>query len=538
MTTPPHGQQPNVPGGQPPPPPGAGRPGPGGQPPPPPGYGQQAQGQPAWQSGQQQWGQAQGQPPKKSRTKLWVALGVAGVLVLGVCGGGGLFAFSKLSGGGPQPESALPDTAIGFAKIDLDPAAGQKVDGIQFLRQFPSIREDMEGVDEDDDLRKSIVEGLQEDGELEGVDYEKDIEPWLGQRFGVAVLPADDGGDPDVVVALASTDKDAAEDGLAKMTEGGEGYCTVQEDFAICGEEQSVVDKAVDDAEQGVLADDEQFSQDMDDLGEDGIVTGWFDAGAAKELDPALASTDTEGRVAMAVRFDGSDTLELAGRVNGLPEDSVPSGDGTSVSDLPSDTLGAVAIAGLDEAITKAWPELEKNLSSTFGDGWTQQLDQFESESGLSIPDDVAKALGSDTVIAVGPDAETPKVALRTNGDRGTIDDMVSLIEGEASAMGGGPQVSVKDGDEDRVVVASDDGYADDVASGSGLGDSDAFKNAVPDADGASMVAYVDLAKFVELFGEDMSDEERANAEVLSSAGFTASGEGDHMEFSFRLTTK
>ncbi|WP_068249235.1 DUF3352 domain-containing protein [Janibacter corallicola] len=541
MSTPPQGPQSNQPGGQSPPPPGYGPPSQGGaQPPPPPGYGP-PQGQPAAPQNAgpaQEWGYPS-TPPKKSRTKTWVALGVAGAFALALCGGGGLFAYSKLGGGGPQPETALPAETIGYVKVDLDPSADQKVDMVRFANKFPAFKDEIGTLDEDDDLRKQIFESIQEEGGLEDVDYEKDVEPWLGKRFAVAALPSDDGSGPQPVIVLASEDKEAAEEGLSKMTDG-DGYCSVQDDFALCGEEQSVVDDAVTGAEEGSLADDEEFSQDMDDLGEDGIASAWFDMSKAKELDPAMSSASTEGRIAMALRFDGP-TVELAGRMNGLPEESVPSGDGTSVEALPEDTAAALGIAGLDDSITSAWPEVEKNLDDVMGPSWQQDI---ETQTGLQVPEDIAKALGSDTVLSVGADPTTPKVALRTNGDRSTIDDMVELIQGPdtssypSSYSSGGPQVFVKDGDEDRVVVSNDEGYAEEVASGSGLGDSEAFKDAVPDADKASVVGFVDIASLVENYGGEMDADERANAEVLSAVGFSASGEDDHADFSVRLTTK
>ena len=551
MNMPPQGpQQPNQPGGQPPPPPGYGPPSQGGaQPPPPPGYGPpqgqygQPQGQQAAPQGAgpaQEWGYPSN-PPKKSRGKTWIALGVAGAFALALCGGGGLFAYSKLGGGGPQPEEALPAETIGYVKVDMDPSADQKVDMIRIANKFPGLKDEIGELDEDDDLRKQIFESIQDEGGLEDVDYEKDVEPWLGKRFAVAALPSDDGSGPEAVIVLASEDKEAAEEGLSKMTDG-DGYCSVQDDFALCGEEQSVVDDAVKGAEEGSLADDEEFSQDMDDLGEDGIASAWFDLSKAKELDPAMSSASTEGRIAMALRFDGP-AVELAGSMNGLPEESVPSGDGTSVEALPEDTAAALAVAGLDESIKNAWPEFEKNLDNIAGPSWQQDLQDIETQTGLQIPEDVAKALGSDTVLSVAADPTTPKVALRTNGDRSTIDDMVELIQGPStssypSSYSSGPQIFVKDGDEDRVVVSNDEGYAEEVGSGSGLGDSEAFQDAVPDADKASAVGYVDIASLVETYGSDFDPEVRENMEVLSAFGFSASGEGDHAEFSMRLTTK
>lgn len=550
MSQPPFGQQPPTPGpGQPPPPPGYGA-AHGQQPPPPAGYGQpggqyqQGYAQQGYQPGHPQqpgqWGQAPVQPPAPKSTKAlkWGAFGVAGVVALGVVGGGAVFAYSKLNGGGAQPEEALPATSVAFAKIDLDPSADQKVDAFRFARKFPGMRDSLEGVDENGDLRKEIFDAIKEDGGLEGVDYAQDVEPWLGQRFGVALLPAADGGtEPEVVVALASTDQDAAKEGLSKVTNGEGGYCSVQADFAICGEEQSVVDKAVNDAAGANLADSDAFRQDMDDLGEDGMMTGWMDAGRVSELglSTGTVQADQQGRIAAAVRFDGP-TLEVAGRVNGLPAGSVPSGEGTMVGDLPADTLGVFAVTGLDGSLRKAWPELDKNAKSILGDDWQEGLDSFTNETGVSVPDDLAKAVGSDTAITVGASADEPKVALVTNGDRGIIDKLTGAVD--SGGTSGAPQITVKDAGDNRTVVATPAGYADEVAHGSGLGDSDAFKDAVPEADDASSVLYVDISKAVELFGDELDDEERANIEPLSALGFSMTGEDDHAEFALRLTTK
>lgn len=539
MSQPPYGQQPPYQGGgAPPPPPGYGPPAPA-SPPPPPGYGQpSAYGQqPGHGYGQQPgWGQApMPAPQRKSRTGTWIAFGAAGVLGVGLLGGGALFAFSKVNGGGPQPESALPATAIAFAKVDLDPSADQKLDAFRFARKFPGMQDPLSGVDEDGDLRKELFESIQEEGGLSGVDYEADIEPWLGQRFGMAVVPGDEGGEPGVVLAFASTDEDAATEGLAKATRDG-GYCSVQADYALCGEEQSVVDKAVNDAATEALEDKDTFAQDMDDLGEDGMATGWVDGSALAEAVPTGLGTggpseapEMDGRLAVALRFDGP-TLELAGRANGLPDGSVPSGDGTSIGDLPADTLGAFAVTGLDESLRSAWPKLDEAMQDSLGSSWTEGVDGFTAQSGISLPEDVAKAVGSDTAIAFEGNGPEPQVAVRTNGDRATIDRLV----GNDPSSG----IHVKDGADDTTIVSTNDAYADKVATGGGLGDSEAFQDAVPDADGASTVLYVDVAKTVEAFGSEMDAEERENVEPLSAVGFSVTGEDDHADFRLRLTTK
>nr|WP_257908767.1 hypothetical protein [Janibacter limosus] len=170
MTMPPYGQQPPPPGyGQPQPPQGYGQ-----QPPqgygqqPPQGYGRAPFRGQSHHPGQ--WGhQPPPQAPRSSSTALkWGAFGAAGLLTVGLLGGGALFAFSKVNGGGPQPESALPGTAVAFAKVDLDPSADQKLDAFRFARKFPGAKDSLNGVDENGDLRKELFDALQDDGEFEG----------------------------------------------------------------------------------------------------------------------------------------------------------------------------------------------------------------------------------------------------------------------------------------------------------------------------------------------------------------------------------
>ena len=65
---------------------------------------------------------------------------------------------------------------------------------------------------------------------------------------------------------------------------------------------------------------------------------------------------------------------------------------GPVAGDLPADTLGVFAVTGLDESLRTAWPELDKNAKSILGDDWQEGLDSFTNETGVSVPDDLAKA--------------------------------------------------------------------------------------------------------------------------------------------------
>jgi hypothetical protein len=150
-------------------------------------------------------------PAASSGRRRGVAIG-AGVLAVALLGGGVAFAASKLSGGGAQPDEAVPASAVAYFSVDFDPSAGQKVDALRFARKFPSAGAK---IGSDDDLRKALFDSIKGDGDLKG-DWATDVEPWLGDRAGLAVLPAaQDGDDPGVVVVLAVKDATKAKAGLA-----------------------------------------------------------------------------------------------------------------------------------------------------------------------------------------------------------------------------------------------------------------------------------------------------------------------------------
>ncbi len=204
---------------------------------PPPGYGYgqnppQAQPYGGAPYGQGPYGQQAGYPmagqspsaegaPRRGRGGKGLAIGISAALVVGLLGGGAVFAYSKLSGGGPQPEEALPASTVAFMKVDLNPSAGQKVDGFRFARKFPELRKQLEGLDENGDLREEVFKAIQKSGDATDLDYEKDIKPWLGDRMAVAAVKDDGGSGPIPVFALAITDQDKAKEGLDKITRAG-----------------------------------------------------------------------------------------------------------------------------------------------------------------------------------------------------------------------------------------------------------------------------------------------------------------------------
>ena len=484
-------------------------------------------------------------PRRRGRT---VAL-VGGLLGIVVLGSGGAFAYSALSGGGAQPESVLPSTVLAFAKVDLDPSAGQKIDAVRFLRTFPKVKGQ---VAEDSDLRKVAFDALQKDGTLKGVDYAKDVEPWLGQRLGVALVPGASAKDePTVVVALAVTDADAAKKSLPAVSGGLGGACQVLEDYAVCtqGKDGAALDKVMAATGKGSLGDSPTFRQDMADLGEDGVAAAWLDSdraapamallgGAAGVLPSGASPTTGSGRTAMALRFDGPN-LELAGHVSGAKTQFAGTQRvGSAISGLPFDTLAAVSVANAGDQLKASWPEMEKSLRAAVG---TEQFDdgvsQLEDLLGISVPQDLAAALGSQFTVAfggMGADG-APKVAVVGNGDQSVLQKIASA----GSVLTSPDELAFRPG-QGRSVLALTDEYATEVSTGKGLGAMPGFKDALRDVDNARVAGYVDISGLVTAFEDESasSKEDAADVANLAALGFTVSGEGNSADFSLRLTTK
>ena len=141
---------------------------------------------------------------------------IAGGIVGGVALVGGVaWAATWYFSSGPDAAEALPDSTIGYASINLDPSGDQKIEALKTLNKFPGFKAELK-LDATDDIRKELFEELQKDGTCTDVDYDDDIEPWLGDRMAVAAVDLGE-DEPTAVFVVQVSDKDKAEDGIHKL---------------------------------------------------------------------------------------------------------------------------------------------------------------------------------------------------------------------------------------------------------------------------------------------------------------------------------
>jgi len=489
------------------------------------------------------------------RRGLW--LGAAAVTVV-LIGGGAALAVQVLSGGGAQPDSAVPGDVLGFARIDIDPSADQKVNAVRLLRRVPQFEEETGITSDRDDLRKKLYDTFAQEGE--GCpDYEDGVEPWLGDREGFAAMPAGAGSEPDPLVVVQVTDEDAAKAGITELSQcsgsDGTGVAFVG-DYALIAETQDLADDFAAAAEEAPLADDADYLADMDALGEAGIASGWLDLQAA--FDQALtgdeqvafaASGAGQAESAAMALTAGSDNLELTLAVNGTLMS--PDAGVTSFGDLPASTLFGFGFTGGAEAVQKLWDQAQSSSAdSDMGD-----LEDFaatvERETGFVLPRDVQTLFGDDFVLALDsegleldssgiPDPRSIRLGLRTSSEFAEVQELAARFEQVLAFVA--PADLVEQESERGSVIASNDDYAAALAEGGGLADAANYQAAVADADEAAGVMYVDFDLMLDVAnqlsdqtGAEMPADARETLEVLSAFGVSSSVDGEYSMATMRL---
>jgi hypothetical protein len=477
-------------------------------------------------------------PPAGGRRRTGLLVG--GVVTALVLGGAGAFAFQTLSGAGSQPADVLPGDAFGYLRVDIDPSAGQKVSAVRFLGKLKDVRNTLGS----DDPRRKLWEMVGKDSGnacLAKVSYEQDIAPWLGDRAGAAIRPGGTAEKPNIAMAIQVKDEGSARDALTRIMacdKGDAGDVRLKDGYAIVTAKGSG-DATLAAAARGTLAQNATYSQDMKALGEQGVVSAWFDMGVgAKEIQklggisgmPGTTAPATKGRVAAALRFE-ADYVELAGALRGFDAKTAARGDGTELATLPANTMAALHVSGAGAMIDAGWPAFEKQLDGLTGDGRTDVLGEVEQQLDVKLPDDLKALMGRSFTVAV-PDQDLKgghvvAGAKIVSSQAKRADEVVDHFA-QMGPSGGDALTHRLEGD--RLYVATTPDYADDLKAGGRLGDTDTFKAAVGDVTHSSGVLFLDLDRLEKTYLGELKGEQRAVVETMRAVGFntisTGNGEG------------
>jgi len=491
-------------------------------------------------------------PPRRRRVAL-----TAGAVTVGVVGvaAASAYGYSLIGGGGDQPEQHLPGTAAAVLRIDLDPSLSQKVDALRFITKFPAAPHDLDWDKADRDPRKWLYEQLTKD--TKDAPPWSEVQGWLGKRAAVAVMPASSGSPEAIpVLSLQVTDEAKATQTLNR-TKGGSGV-VAKDGWVLVSDSPEHVRLAQAATDSSPLSASPAFSEDVNALGDQGIASVWFDYGALSRIAGSAgsgggllglngigrtlatqgsAAGQLKGHGAVALRFSGAH-LELAGKLRGM---DLPPGTNALPAakiNLPADSLAVFQMAGLGDAVVKAWPQLLKQVATLGKVSPDELTKQVQDQTGLKVPNDLRPLLGDQLGVAMrARKGGTPEFGVRVDSSSPDVKRVSGALK--KLLADGGPAVTVRPFGG-GYTLASTAAEADALAKGGNLADSQGFKDAVPDADGASVILYVDLAKTIDALGGDsISAEDRKTLDVFESVGFSARSDGDGAEsFSLRLTTR
>jgi Protein of unknown function (DUF3352) len=507
---------------------------------------------------------------------------VLAALVAGGCGG------EAGSGGEGDPASLVPAGAAVYAEIAIQPQDERREDALAAASKI--MRTD----DPAAELRELIDRELAGDG----LEWERDFAPWLGEEAGVWVtnLEADE---PSWAMIVATKDIEAAKavearveksQGL-KFTErshDGIDYKAYEDgtiggyvdDFVVVGTEDALK-RVIETRDADSLADDDRYNEAIGELDEERLGHYYVDVAplveVAKKQDPAAAEQlrqfegmfplDELGPVTGAFTADG-DGLTLDTIVTGIPEGPLRNlaalwsgGETELLGALPGDAWGAFAMPKLGEAA--------ESLVSSFAGalGAAAVAGQVKQATGLDLQQDVFSWIGDVGGFVRGADMASLDGALvisSTDDERATtaFGKLVALIGQQSGSRPEPVQVDGAEsafalaapGAEKRIVLARGPGrvvaaYGEEAAaaalsSDASLSDSDSFEAAEAvlgdDMAPGFLISVEHALALADATGETDPEFEKARP-YLEALGVVTSGgkvDGDRVQSRVAVTLK
>jgi hypothetical protein len=393
----------------------------------------------------------------KHRLLLPALLAALVALAFAGCGGG------DDGGDAATPAEAAPPGAPVFIDFTIQPKGETKAN-------IESLAKELVGID---DLGEVIITELEESAaeDGEGLDYEKEVQPWLGEEGGIYLREYKDDDFEGYGFAIQTTDEDAARDFIDKQVEAEDEPAKdgsyegvdfkIQEDgtsigvfngLVVLAEDEGNFKAMVDAANGDSLGGEETYTSAVADVPEDSAADVYVDVGglikeAGGEVDEEakqfLDSVGIEPQEATAVAslVPGSDYVEID-VISDLGGEEAPSGDASQLlGSLPSETVGGVAIPNIGERLQEGLDELDKK--GIPGEIPPNQLKDGLGEAGIDL-DGLVGAIESAALFVTGQNEGSLSgvLVLTTDGSDGPEETITSI--GQLLKSTGTPGVRLK----------------------------------------------------------------------------------------------
>jgi hypothetical protein len=420
-----------------------------------------------------------------------------------------------------------------FLAIDSDLSSDQWRQVDELLRKFPG--------------RSQLISEIRSSLEEDGLDYERDVKPALGDEVDLVWLDFADGGSNVVVITKP---KNAA--AFRRMIEKGNVTGSDQvvyeemDGWWILSETRQTIDRFRQEAESGErLADSDVFRDALGELPDDALVKVYArgesllsafrqlaqGAGAVFQLQP---DQRPEFLAAALVAQDNGLRLVGVARAEQEPKAKAESFESALVDDVPGDAIAFLTFRG-GRAFEGQLSQLKKN--PTYREG----LREFERMLGFPV-DRVLAFFKNEVAFYVRPGTPIPEFALllEAPNEQAVLRDINTIINKLTSTVPAQPcHVPAECTDfsgveisraafDGKVVITTQWMGIEEVREGdSKLPDAKSFKEAleaagVPDENPGYL--WVDVKRvlpmilgFATLAGEDLPQELRANLAPLKS---------------------
>ncbi|HVD87136.1 MAG TPA: DUF3352 domain-containing protein [Solirubrobacterales bacterium] len=477
----------------------------------------------------------------------------AALLALVVAGCGS--SSSGSGDGGTDPASVAPGKSLLYVEATIRPEGEAKAN-IEALAKDVGI-DDLGGLIASE-IEKSAAE------EDEEIDFEKDVEPWLGEKGAIFSPNYKEGDFEDGAFVIQVTDSGAAEEFVDEHAKSGDGPAEdgsyegidfkveedgttvgVFDDLLVSAETEALFKRMVDAANGESLADEDAFTEAVSHVPGGSAADFYVDIGGTirasgsefdQETQAFFDSAGIELRESTAVGslIPGSDQIEIDFSTN-LSGDNPPSGDGSELlGSLPGDSLAAFASAEFGKRFNEAIDQIDdKGIP---GEVPPHQLKKSLKQSGIDL-ESIAGSIGDVGVFVEGTSERNLGGALVLTTDdskqatntvsniglllRSTGVPGITAIKGEASGfsirtpeLGSQPLVVAAAGS--RIAIA----YGRSAATtalhegGETLSDSPAYKEAVSALGGTPIAGFVDGPAALKLVSAVVAPDEAGFSEA------------------------
>lgn len=339
---------------------------------------------------------------------------IAAALLVAGCGGDSGSSES-------EPAEASPPGASVFIEASIQP-------GGEIAENVDSLAEKIAGIDSVGALITEELEAAAAGDDAE-LDFDKEVQPWLGEKVGIFLQEYDGEDFQGAGGALQVTDEGEAEDFVdAKTEESGETYDEGEyegvdfktdddgaavgftEGLLLYGQDERIFKQMVDALDGENLASAESFADASDDAPDDSVGDIYVDIGALIQeagqgieeetrLGLKVLGIEPEGSTALISLVPGAESIEMDISSN-LTSGAAAGGDASELlGSLPAGSVAAVATAEYGQALQQMIDQIDEE--GIPGEVPPHQFKRSLEQSGIDI-ESIAGSIGDIAVFAEG----------------------------------------------------------------------------------------------------------------------------------------